>query len=231
MATNYIKTKYHGFEEFAHGEDGPGVPGQVATKLMWMYRKTAEKSRPVVLELGTDDGNSSTIFLQACEEKDGRVVSVDIVDYSDISSSPRWQFVKSDSTNVDYIIKQAPHLAAGIDVMYVDSLHTRAHVEKEVMGWYPYLNQDAWIFFDDVDSNPYRKGHRKDNVNVERANDSIHEFVQEFFYANEFTLQLSIFYGTTGLACMRKRSPRGTSPVKAVRIVRRPAGIFRWLRS
>jgi SAM-dependent methyltransferase/predicted O-methyltransferase YrrM len=215
MITSSIKTKYHSFDEYALVEATPGLAGEVATQLMWMYRNTVEKSKPVVLELGTDQGMATTVFLQACEEKDGTLVSVDIADCSDVSGSPKWQFVQSDSVNVDYILSKAPHLNRGIDILYIDSLHTPAHVRKELTGWYPYLNAGSWIFFDDVDSHPYRKGNRKDNRSAEVAWDQIHDFVKCFFYANENSLQLNILYGSTGLACLRKLSPRGTIPANA----------------
>jgi len=216
--TTSIKTKYHNFDEYSLAENAPGLAGKVVTQLMWMYRKTVEKTRPVVLELGTDRGASTTMFLQACEEKDGTLVSVDIADCSDISSSPRWQFVRSDSTNVGYILSKAPHLERGIDILYIDSLHARAHVEKELTGWYPYLNAGSWIFLDDVDSHPYRKGNRKDNFEAEIAWDQIHKFVKSFFYANEDSLYLNILYGSTGLACLLKLSPKGTIPATATSI-------------
>lgn len=183
--TRSIRTKYHGFDDYALAENAPGVDGKVSSQLLWMYRKAVEKSRPVILELGTDRGASTTVFLQACDEKDGTLVSVDIADCSDILGSPRWQFVQSDSANVAYILSQAPHLERGIDILYIDSLHTRAHVEKELTGWYPYMNAGSWIFLDDVDSHPYRKGNRKDNFCSELAWDQIHDFVKSFFYANE----------------------------------------------
>ena len=135
-----IQTKYYTFGEFAAAEYAPGPGGKSATQLMFMYRSTSEKQDPVILELGTAVGVSTTIFLQACAEQNGKLVSVDLVDCSDISTSEHWQFVQADSTNIDFVLSQAPRLRDGIDILYIDSLHTRAHVEREIMGWYPYLN-------------------------------------------------------------------------------------------
>ena len=141
--------------------------GRLATQLMRMYRIARVMSNPVILELGTDTGASATVFLQACEEADGRLVSVDIRDCSDVCTSSRWNFVQCDSVDIDFVLSRAPHLRDGIDILYVDSMHRKSHVEKELMGWYPFMTQGAHIFFDDVDSNPYRKGQRKDNFFAE----------------------------------------------------------------
>ena len=74
---------------------------------------------------------------------------------------------------------------------------TLVHVEKELTVWYPYMNELSWIYFDDVDSNPYRNGNRKDNFRREVSRDEIHDYVKSFFYANEDDLYLDIMYGST----------------------------------
>lgn len=225
-----IKTKHHSFEEFASSEFDSGLKGKIATQLMFMYRKAIEKKAPVILELGTDKGLSTTVFLQACEDKNGKLVSVDIEDCSDISDSDRWDFIRSDSTDVNNILAQAPHLNNGIDIIYIDSLHSQDHVQKELTGWFPYMNKNSWIFFDDVDPNPYRKGNRKDHFNNEIAWNKIHEYVQAFFYSNQKNLFLQILYGSTGLACLYKISPKGTLPNEAKPIIHRKKTFFSLLR-
>jgi predicted O-methyltransferase YrrM len=216
-----ISTKYHNFEAYMKAEFARSVEGQVATQLMRLYRASKEISAPAILELGTQQGSSTTMFLQACEENDGQLVSVDIVDCSDVSTSSRWTFVQSDSTDVDFILSKAPFLRDGIDVLYIDTLHTRTHVEKELTGWYPFMKEGSHIFFDDVDSNPYRKGQRKDKVTSEVEVDKIREYVESFFYSNEDDLYLNIMFGTTGLAHYYKLSPKGTMPKAAKAIVHR----------
>lgn len=225
-----IKTKYHTFEEFKSAEFNPGLDGKIATQLMFMYRKAIEKESPILMELGVDKGLSTTVFLQASEDKNGKLVSVDIEDCSDISDSDRWQFVQSDSTDVENILSKATHLKEGIDIIYIDSLHNKDHVKKELTSWFPYMKENSWIFFDDVDPNPYRKGNRKDHLNNEIAWGEIHDYVQAFFYSNEEHLYLRIFYGSTGLACFHKVSPLGTIPNEAKPIIKRKKTPFTLLK-
>jgi hypothetical protein len=129
-------------------------------------------------------------------------------------------FVQSDSTDARHVVSQAPFLADGIDVLYVDSLHQRQHVEREVAAWFSHVKQGGWIFFDDVDASPYRRGQRKDNRAAEYDIDLIHDFVTAFFNANQDTLRLSIHYGSNGLAAMQKLSALGAAPLAPAPIVR-----------
>jgi len=57
-----IKTKYHTFEEYKNAEYARGLEGQVAAQLMRMYTASKEITNPAILELGTGEGASTTIF-------------------------------------------------------------------------------------------------------------------------------------------------------------------------
>ena len=139
---------------------GPAAkcPFHVGDQLRVMYEIARTIPNPTILELGTNRGASTTVFLQACEEAGGRLVSVDIQDCSSVSNSPLVTFVQSDSTDARHVVSQAPFLADGIDVLYVNSLHQRQHVEREVAAWFSHVKQGGWIFFDDVDASPHPEG-------------------------------------------------------------------------
>lgn len=222
---HHVRTKYHTFNEFAEAECGRGIAAQAARQLMTMYRTARVMEAPVILELGTQRGASTTVLLQACEEADGRLVSVDVEDCSDVTDSPRWQFVREDSTDVAAITSQAPYLSEGIDILYIDSLHQKEHVERELTGWYGLMKPGSHIFLDDVDANPYRAGHRKDNMGAEIAYDEIREYVEAFFHANQDDLFMDITYGSTGLAHIWKRSPLAASARPPLVIVRRTSSL------
>jgi predicted O-methyltransferase YrrM len=209
-------TRFHSFEGLIVDRT-ENKNRHAADQLTHVYNVVKEIRNPTILEFGIDRGASTTVFLQVCEENGGKLASVDIADCSAISDSPLWTFVQSSSTAVSTIVSHAPFLEYGIDFLYIDSAHTRAHVEKEVYGWFRYLKQDAVIMFDDVDPHIYRRGERKDNPRFEQSWEEIGAFVREFFYANEDTLDLAIRYGSTGLAEIRKHSALGVEPRRAVR--------------
>jgi predicted O-methyltransferase YrrM len=207
-----MTTQHHTFAELLASADALGESGIAGAQLVALYREAAARSEPTILELGTETGASTTMFLQAVAENGGRVVSVDIEDCSMVADSERWIFVQADSTDVQTIITAAPTLKNGIDVLYVDSLHTRSHVRAEVEAWWPLLKEGAAVFFDDVDAAPYRAGRRKDSPTNEHNWDQIHDFILAFFHGNIAHTRLEVTYGSTGLAKLLKASAIGTYP-------------------
>ena len=177
----------------------------VASQLLKMHSEVASRKSPIVLELGVDRGQSTKVFLNAINDKSSsRLISVDIRDCSHVSDSNLWTFIKMDSCKVKNILKKAPILKKGIDVIYIDSLHTPEHVFKEVYGWFPFLKKGGVIFFDDIDSIPYLKGRRKDNVGIEISNRKILELIESIFISNIDIIDLSLIRGSTGLARIDK---------------------------
>lgn len=190
-----------------------------AQQLLQLHEEAKKYPNGMFLELGTDRGQGSRAMLAACEENGASLVSVDIIDCSGAVESPRWTFVQASSIDRETIVAKAPELLGGIDMMYVDSLHTPEHVMKEVYTWFDLLKPGGVMFFDDVDSGPYMAGHRKDNAGVEIANRRIREVIENIFYANVGAMDLSMTYGSTGLGVIRKRSAfgEGLAPVASTR--------------
>ncbi len=200
----------------------------VAAQLLQMHAEISSRESPIILELGVDRGQSTKVFLNAIDNKpSSRLISVDIRDCSNVSSSNLWTFIKMDSSNVEGIIKKAPILKKGIDVLYVDSLHTPEHVSKEVYGWFPFLKKGGVIFFDDIDSNPYLRGQRKDNVGIEVSNRKILELIESIFISNIDIIDLTIIRGSTGLARIDKICDKETN-LKSPKILKKRKNTFLW---
>lgn len=212
-----VRTKHYSFSTISKLAQEQNDSGLGYRQYMQLYRAASASERPTILELGVDRGISTTVFLQACEERFGTLISVDIEDCSAISESRHWTFVQSDSTNIPSVLEAAPMLREGIDVLLIDSLHKRSHVEEEFYRWFPFVKPGGVIFFDDVDPFVYGKGQRKDRLSFEFDWQAIHDFVIEVFRANQIYVSLTIDYGSTGLAIMRKQAPIGTEANRAVR--------------
>lgn len=181
-------------------------------QLLELYKTASDLKDPIILELGVDKGNSTKIFYQAIKnKKNSKLISVDIVDCSSVLSSKKWIFIKEDSSNITNVLKKAPIInQRGIDILYIDSLHDVDHIKKELYGYFPYLNQDAFIFFDDVDHGKYALNENKDSVSFEITNRKIYDFVDAVFRGNITKLDLIIMKGSTGLAKMKKYSLKGS---------------------
>ncbi|QEF98718.1 Cephalosporin hydroxylase [Stieleria maiorica] len=199
-------------EQLLSARNAVGEERFVAQQLLELHQAAAQRERVTILELGVDQGQSTRVFLNAIADKEhSALVSVDVRDCSNAARSGQWTFVQSDSSDTERVFEAAGILKEGIDILYVDSLHTADHVYKEVYGYYPYLNKGAVIFFDDIDSAPYMMGQRKDSVSTEIANRDILSLVESIFMANLKDLDLTIFRGSTGLARLAKRSEKGAT--------------------
>ena len=79
------------------------------------------------------------IFLNAIDDKEGaKLISLDIKDCSKAAESSKWEFVKQDSADIEKLLLTHPDIKKGIDILYVDSLHTASHVKKEIYNFFEY---------------------------------------------------------------------------------------------
>lgn len=182
----------------------------VAQQLLSLHQEALFRENPTIVELGVDQGQSTKVFLNAIDGKTAATLtSIDIRDCSEAVECNTWNFIQSDSTDIDGIINANPNIKNGIDILYVDSLHTAEHVYREVYGFFPFVKENGVIFFDDIDSGPYKKGQRKDSVSTEIANRNIFRLLEDIFEANINDLNFEIMRGSTGLAKFTKKSNLG----------------------
>jgi len=207
-----VQCKYFDFEELRRQENQPGLEGKIATHHMKLYHLVSLMKRPIVLEFGVDKGRSTCVFLAACEQTGGHLYSVDIRDCSDVADAEAWTFIQQSDQALEAILEQVPELTSGMDVLHIDSLHSRAHVRQLLMKWFPYVKPGGYITFHDVDPTPYLPGQRKDNPRHEPEAIGVAQVVKEFFYANEDELFLEYHFGSTGMGIMRKLAPLGARP-------------------
>lgn len=192
--------------------ESTGESAEAAKQLLEMHNvieaHCAVRGHCTVLELGVDRGQSTRVFLNALRQR-GRLVSIDIRDCSLFAAREDWTFVQGDSTDTDNTLQAAPFLKDGIDILYVDSLHELNHVIKETQAWWPLMNADSHLFFDDISTGPYKVGARKDSASTEINNAEILDYIQRLYFSNTESMSLQVLYGSTGLACVTKHSPRG----------------------
>lgn len=198
-----------------------------ANQLLEMHSEALKRDRPIIVELGVDKGQSTRVFLNAIsEKKNSRLISIDIRDCKDAVKSDKWEFVKQNSIDIESLLNKKPIIKKGIDILYVDSLHTESHVLKEVYGFFKYIKQDGVIFFDDIDSGPYMNKQRKDSINTEINNRKILNLLESIFRANYSSIDFSIHQGSTGLAKFIKRSQLGDNLNDPIFISKRRFRIF-----
>ena len=178
-----------------------------------IYKSLLTREKQIILECGVNKGLSTSIFSYYSEKSDSYCFSIDINDCKDVVVSDRWTFIQNDDSNVLEIINDYPELREkGIDIFFIDSLHSAAHVKEVLYGWYPYLNKDSLIFIDDIDARNYRKGKGKDSYFNELNWEEINRFTRDFSESNFSDTILTQYFGKTGLAKIVKMSEKGLLP-------------------
>ena len=89
-----------------------------------------------------------------CEEKNGFLYSVDVVDYSHHFKSKNWKFIHCQDDNYNLIEKVIPEK---FDIIYLDTIHTAYHVEKILYHYFDKLKVGGVFLIDDTSSLPYLK--------------------------------------------------------------------------
>jgi predicted O-methyltransferase YrrM len=203
-----------------------------AQQLLRMHQEAKDKEKILILEFGVNKGQSTKIFLNAIDNKvDAKLISVDINDHSDVSSSKKWEFVQQDSSDVEKLLKKKPEIKKGIDIFYIDSLHTASHVKKEIFNYFKFLKKNSTIFFDDIDSHPYMKNQRKDSIGTEINNRKIFQLLEAIFYSNMDKIDFEILRGSTGLGIFTKRVEIGEDLREPNYIPERNSKIFNKLKN
>ena len=163
------------------------------------YIKDIEK--PTILELGVQEGRSTKMFLEVCDQNDGNLISIDILDCSKVSDNPRWKFIHSSDDNFE-VINQ--HLNKNIDVLLIDSLHEPNHIRNVFYNYFKYLKINGLIFIDDVVWLPYVKGEYRDSEFVENINRRTFDKILEIYNSNKENMKLDINFNGSGLAIIKK---------------------------
>ena len=116
MTIKKFKNKYHNVSTFE--------------KINTIIKDKLEKEnfkKVKILEFGVDKGISTALFLEFCNKRNGKLYSVDTIDYSRHFSDKNWTFINcrdDDYTTVNKIVDFP------VDIIFLDTEHTAKHVEK-----------------------------------------------------------------------------------------------------
>ena len=141
------------------------------------------------------------MFLEVCDKNNGNLTSIDILDFSKVSSNPRWRFIHSSDDNFNYINSI---IEKKIDVLFIDSLHEANHIKKVFYNYFNFVKINGLIFIDDVIWLPYVKNGYRDNEFVESTNRLTFNKILEIFNANKNNFTLDINFSGSGLATIKK---------------------------
>ena len=167
--------------------------------LIPMIRKI---NKPLILELGVQKGRSTKKFLDICEKNNGKLISVDIDDCSNVSQSRNWKFLKTKDDDFEFIKDQ---IKSKLDVLFIDTLHEAEHVKKLIYAYYPMIKKDGFIFIDDISHLPYLKNKSRNNFYCEINNKETFEVLLSIYSENLNNFDLSFSFISSGLAIIKKK--------------------------
>tara|TARA_B100001758_G_C18234105_1_gene516966 strand:- start:15 stop:647 length:633 start_codon:yes stop_codon:yes gene_type:complete len=156
---------------------------------------------PKILELGVQKGRSTKKFLELCNKNNGQLFSVDLDDCSNVSNDKRWKFFQTRDDNFEFIKSQIP---SKIDVLFIDTLHEAHHVKKLFFEYYSLLNNNGYIFIDDISHLPYLKNKDRNNFYCEINNKETFEIILSIYSENYQNFELNFSFFSSGLAIIKK---------------------------
>ena len=106
----------------------------------FIFEKEKNRKNFNILEFGVREGRSTKMFLEMLSNKNDKLVSIDVDDYSNLFNHEKWTFIKTRDDNLNEISK---HIDKGINIILIDSLHEPNHVIKLVNMYWKFLEVDG----------------------------------------------------------------------------------------
>ena len=156
-----------------------------------------------ILEFGVREGRSTKIFLDICRENGGKLLSVDIDDYSNLFKDENWTFLKSrddDYKNVSNLFTKK------FDIILIDSLHEPNHVAKLIYLYWQHLNVRGSMYIDDISWLPYIEGSWRDHEYTENINKNTFFKILEIQNSNYNSMDLTFNFNGSGMCRIIKVS-------------------------
>ena len=159
-------------------------------------------SNPNILEFGVREGRSTKIFLDLCKQKNGKLFSVDVDDYSHLFNDKNWTFLKTRDDNFEFLKNKLPKK---FDIIYLDSLHEADHVEKIFYYYYEFLEIGGHFYIDDISWLPYLKTSLRNNFYCEINNKETFERLMEIYNNNLNNFDIFFTFISSGMCRIIKK--------------------------
>ena len=156
---------------------------------------------PKIFEMGVHAGISTKKFIDICIQNKGNLYSVDINDYSKVSSESRWKFINTRDDNLQEIRKIVPK---DLDLIFLDTLHEADHVEKIFYMYFEFLKIGGYFVIDDISFLPYTLEKKTNNFYCEINNKETFNRILEIYNSNVDNFELNFSFLSSGLAIIKK---------------------------
>lgn len=178
---------------------------------LFIFDSIKYKKNLNILEFGVREGRSTKMFLDICATNGGKLISVDIDDYSSLFSDKNWTFLKTRDDNYQ---KVSSHFTQDFDIILVDSLHEPNHVSKLIYTYWKHLKLNGSMYIDDISWLPYMKNSWRDHEYTENVNRDTFNKILEIQFSNYDKIDLTFSFNGSGMCRIIKRSHNNLSKPK-----------------
>ena len=155
-----------------------------------------DKKNINILEFGVREGRSTKMFLDICAKNEGKLISVDVDDYSNLFNDNNWTFLK---TRDDDYEKVSSYFSKDFDIILIDSLHEPSHVSKLIYTYWKHLKLNGSMYIDDISWLPYMKNSWRDHEYTENINRDTFYKILEIQLSNYNNIDLSFTFNGSGM--------------------------------
>ena len=170
-------------------------------------------SNPNILEFGVRKGISTSLFLDVCKKKSGKLYSIDIEDYSNLFHENSWKFIQTRDDNFEYVEEQIPEK---FDIIFLDSFHEAFHVKKIFYHYYKKLKVNGIFIIDDISWFPYTKKNYRDNFNCEVNNKETFNILLKIIHTNHENIDAYFSFKDSGFCKMIKKNNNELNNIKQI---------------
>lgn len=180
----------------------------------FVFKNEKDKKNINILEFGVREGRSTKLFLDICSKNSGKVISVDIDDYSNLFNDQNWTFVKS--RDDDYK-KVSSYFDDNFDIILIDSLHEPNHVSNLIYTYWKHLKTNGSLYIDDISWLPYLKNSWRDHKYTENINRDTFNKILEIQLSNYENIDLSFTFNGSGMCRIVKLNKNELNKPKLIK--------------
>ena len=162
-----------------------------------------DKKNINILEFGVREGRSTKMFLNICAKNGGKLISVDIDDYSNLFNDNNWTFLRTRDDNYE---KVSSYFSGNFDIILIDSLHEPSHVSKLIYTYWKHLKVNGSMYIDDISWLPYMKNSWRDHEYTENINRDTFNKILEIQLSNYNNINLTFSFSGSGMCRIIKQN-------------------------
>ena len=167
-----------------------------------------------ILEFGVREGRSTKMFLELCAKNNGKLISVDIDNYSNLFQDINWNFIHCRDDDYKQV---SSFFSKKFDIILIDSLHEPNHVQKLIYTYWKHLNVNCSMYIDDISWLPYVKHSWRDHKYTENINRDTFYKILEIQLSNYDNIKLSFTFDGSGMCRIIKQNDKDLNKPKLIK--------------